>query len=192
MVVVAIIGMLAAIGSVQYSKFQSKTRQSEVKLILGKLVLAQTSFRDEWHFYTYDLKNAGFGANGSKLRYIVGFGVPLTAPVNCATGALYNGPLEMTTEDNTWSNGANTIQGGEAVWDSNLVFSNIDIGDTNNPAHAIAGLAECSQNTFTAVAVGDVRATPGGIDLAAAAIPTNADVWTIDQSKLITLIHIGF
>lgn len=59
MIVVAIIGMLAAVGSTQYAKFQSKSRQSEVKLILGKMVVAQTNFRDEWHFYTYDLKNVG-------------------------------------------------------------------------------------------------------------------------------------
>lgn len=192
MIVVAIIGMLAAVGSTQYAKFQSKSRQSEVKLILGKMVVAQTNFRDEWHFYTYDLKNVGFGANGSKLRYIVGFGVPLTTPVNCATGSFYLGPPELTTEDSSWSNGARVTQGGEAVWAISNGFTNLNIGDPNNVAHAITGLAECSQNTFTAVAVGDVSATPTPIDVAAATIPTNADVWTINQSKLITLVHVGF
>ena len=47
MVVVAIIGVLAAIGIPQYSKFQAKARQSEAKLALAALFTAEESFRQE-------------------------------------------------------------------------------------------------------------------------------------------------
>lgn len=73
MVVVAIIGILAAIGIPQYSKFQAKTRQSEAKSALSTLYTSETSFFSEWSKYTINLRNMGFGVTGVRLRYFTGF-----------------------------------------------------------------------------------------------------------------------
>jgi type IV pilus assembly protein PilA len=73
MVVVAIIGILAAIGIPQYSKFQAKTRQSEAKSSLSSLYTSEVSFFGEWNKYTINLRNIGFGVTGVRLRYITGF-----------------------------------------------------------------------------------------------------------------------
>ena len=54
MVVVAIIGILAALGIPQYSKFQAKTRQTESKGALGSLFTAEASFYAEWNVYSVD------------------------------------------------------------------------------------------------------------------------------------------
>lgn len=44
MVVVSIIGILAAIGIPQYSKFQAKARTGEAKSALGALFIVERSF----------------------------------------------------------------------------------------------------------------------------------------------------
>lgn len=85
MVVVAIIGILAAIGIPQYSKFQAKTRQSEAKSSLSTLYTSEVSFFGEWNKYTINLRNMGFGVTGSRLRYLTGFFVA-DAVTNGCTG----------------------------------------------------------------------------------------------------------
>lgn len=73
MVVVAIIGILATIAVPQISKFQARARQSEVKGHMANLYTAEKGFYAEYSSYTTDLKNAGFGAEGTNLRYDAGF-----------------------------------------------------------------------------------------------------------------------
>ena len=70
MVVVAIIGVLAAIGIPEYSKFQAKARQSEAKLSLAALFTAEESFRQHWNSFSVDLVNVGFAVQGTRLRYV--------------------------------------------------------------------------------------------------------------------------
>ena len=65
MVVVGIIGILAAIAVPQFSKFQARARQSEVKSNLAALFSAEKAFFSEWNHYTVDVANAGFGAKPS-------------------------------------------------------------------------------------------------------------------------------
>jgi len=48
MITVSLIGILAAIGIVQYEKFQQKSRTSESKLSLGALYTAEQAFLIEW------------------------------------------------------------------------------------------------------------------------------------------------
>src|SRR3954469_12378930 len=112
MVVVAIIGVLAAIGIPQYSKFQAKSRQSEAKLALSALFTAEESFRGEWNQYTVDLRNIGFSVQGSRLRYVTGF----QATVAC-TGYVttLGAPTETNAATNTWTDGSNVNTSG-ATW----------------------------------------------------------------------------
>ena len=58
MVVVAIIGILSAIGIPQYSKFQAKARQSEAKTALSALYTAETSFYGEWNQFSVTLNDS--------------------------------------------------------------------------------------------------------------------------------------
>ena len=112
MVVVAIIGVLAAIGIPQYSKFQAKARQSEAKLALAALFTAEESFRQEWNQFSVDLKNVGFSVQGSRLRYFTGF----SGSSACTSYATNLGaPAETVNATNTWSNGTNVNTSG-ASW----------------------------------------------------------------------------
>lgn len=165
MVVVAIIGVLAAIGLPEYSKFQAKARQSEAKLSLAALFTAEESFRQHWNSFTMDLANAGFSVQGSRLRYVTGFQVNVSG---CAGYSVTGGaPAETIVSSHTWSDGASVNTAG-ATW---------FLGTQTKPT--TANLTSCSGTSFTATAYG--TPTTSGFDPG----PTAGDIWIIDQSKLI-------
>lgn len=164
MVVVAIIGVLAAIGIPQYSKFQAKARQSEAKLALAALFTAEESFRQEWNQFSVDLKNIGFSVQGSRLRYVTGF----QASTGCTSYSTSLGsPAETTAATNTWSDGTNVNTSG-ATWAASITKV------------TTANATACTTSTFTGVAYGTVAATaadPGA---------TAGDTWSVNQVKLIS------
>ena len=165
MVVVAIIGVLAAIGIPQYSKFQAKSRQSEAKLQLAALFTAEESFRQEWNQYTVNLVNIGFAVRGALLRYKTGF----RSSSGCAGYSVGLGaPTETTDGAYTWSDGSQ-VNSSSATWSVAIP----------EPTAAIAPTS-CTVGTFLGASYG----APGNTPVA----PTNADgdTWTVNHTKLIT------
>lgn len=162
MVVVAIIGILSAIGIPQYSKFQAKARQSEAKVSLAALFTSEESFRQEWNMYTIDLRNIGFGVTGTRLRYVTGF--QATACTGYTTGG--GAPTETANVTNSWSDGTNVnTAASPATW---------AVAITKPTA---GSLSTCSTTAFLAVAYGNPGSTvadPGA---------TAGDTWKIDQGK---------
>jgi len=193
MVVVAIIGILAAIGIPQYSKFQAKTRQSEAKSSLSTLYASEASFMGEWNTYSIDLKNIWFGVSGSKLRYVTGFNTGL---VDAGTQtACFGYPAAATGVPTEVANRTNTLSSGQnvnVVGPTQAIFAfvppvgtaaNVLLAGSVPPACAAAVTANChcsgtpgSQN-FTAVSVGDPNANVG---------TTALDGWTINSAKVLS------
>lgn len=180
MVVVAIIGILAALGIPQYSKFQAKARQSEAKASLGSLFTAESSFYAEWNVYSVDLRNIGFGVSGARLRYATGFSAG-TACTNYATTAP-NAPTEGTTLANTWSCGSN-VNVSSATQATFQLPTNFTVAA--NQCSAVAALpggtasscvATAGAQAFVGVAYGDPNTNIGA---------PAVDGWTIDQAKVI-------
>jgi type IV pilus assembly protein PilA len=170
MVVVAIIGVLAAIGIPQYSKFQAKARQSEAKLALAALFTAEESFRQEWNMFSVSLVNIGFSVQGQRLRYKTGF----RATANCTGYSTALGaPTESFAATHTWSDGTN-VNTSNAGW----AFS------IDTPT---AVTTSCSTTAFTATSYGN----PGSSATNPGA--TTGDTWTIDQNKLLSnsLVNLG-
>jgi type IV pilus assembly protein PilA len=169
MVVVAIIGVLAAIGIPQYSKFQAKARQSEAKLSLAALFTAEESFRQEWNQFSVSLVNIGFSVQGSRLRYVTGFvaGTPCSGYVT--TGGA---PAETTAATHTWSDGA-TVNTSGATW---------AVGTPDKPTGAGGA---CAQTAFIGVAYG----TPASSAVNPGA--TGGDTWTVNQTKLISNTNVN-
>lgn len=177
MVVVAIIGVLAAIGIPQYSKFQAKARQSEAKLSLAALFTAEESFRQEWNQFSTTLNNVGFSVQGSRLRYKTGFDALACGAYSTAGGA----PAEVVTTNNTWSDGTAVNTSG-ATWAYTSVTSAGFI-----PTNAGAQASTCATGAFVAVAYGSPASsvnTPTG---------TSGDTWSVNQVKLIqnTQVFLG-
>ncbi len=78
MIVVAIIGILAAIAIPNFVKFQCRSKQSEAKGNLKALYVAQESYRAEFDTYVatcgaaadcQTANNIGFAPKGAKVRY---------------------------------------------------------------------------------------------------------------------------
>lgn len=169
MIVVAIIGILAAIAIPNFQRFQRKARQSEAKSMLGALYTTEKAFRAEWNTYFEDFRDIGFSPEGT-LRYNIGWSV---AGVATPTG--YSGPsgggaaaaVQFKTDTaapNGYcaTSGLCTISAGPPATPA-LVASTATNGcGAEVPAAAAA---------FTANAIGAL----GG---------TNAtDVWTINESN---------
>ncbi|MEQ1722507.1 MAG: prepilin-type N-terminal cleavage/methylation domain-containing protein [Pseudobdellovibrio sp.] len=165
MVVVAIIGVLAAIGIPQYTKFQARARQSEAKGHMSSLFTAQTSFKSEWNLYTVDVRNAGFAVVGNALRYTAGFNAAACTNYTVVNGA----PAETVANSQAHVTAVNA--GSGATWNPTIA-----VGTT---ALVINAAAACSNTAFVAIAVGDPRSAP-----AAYAIGTS-DTWSINQNKLV-------
>lgn len=72
MVVVAIIGILAAIAVPNFQRFTQKSKQSEAKSSLSALYSAMRAFNSEWGAYFADFRNVGYQAAGN-VRYRHGF-----------------------------------------------------------------------------------------------------------------------
>src|SRR5438046_21130 len=72
MVVVAIIGILAAIAVPNFQKFTAKSKQSEAKANLSALYSAERAFNAEWQSFFGDFRNIGYQPTGN-LRYRHGF-----------------------------------------------------------------------------------------------------------------------
>lgn len=162
MIVVAIIGILAAIGIPQYTKFQAKARTAEAKGHLTAIFSAETAFQSEWGGYSADLLDLGVAAVGTNLRYTAGFNAV------CSPAAGGGAPGQDVANAQIH---LSTVTASGATWNSTI------FGATAVTLNSIG--AVCTQTTFVASAGGDPRNTP-------AAFSAASDTWTIDQAKLIS------
>jgi prepilin-type N-terminal cleavage/methylation domain-containing protein len=168
MIVVAIIGLLAAIGIPQYAKFQAKARQSEAKGYLTSIYTAESSFQSEWAGFSSNLVSLGVAATGVNLRYTAGFQAAACTITARSAGA----PAEDTalTQLHLPAVSAAAV----ATWNP-LVISGATL--------TFPGIV-CTETTFTAHVYGDPKNTPTAVD----GVP---DRFTIDQKKLISNTAIG-
>ncbi len=86
MIVVGIIGILVAIAAPNFSRYQSKARQSEAKIALAAIYGAEKSFYSEYSAYMASFEAVGYSPEGAKRFYSVGW---TAAPSGTANG--YNG-----------------------------------------------------------------------------------------------------
>lgn len=176
MIVVAIIGILAAVAIPNFQRFQVKARQSEARADLSAIFTAEKAFYQEWQQYFADLGEVGYFPEGA-FRYEHGFaadgGIPSPATY---TGLL--GPAAAAVVIDTTACGTGVLGSQFAA----PAFTSTPPGytgcavDRAPQAGAIAGLTATSiptNSTFIAEA-------NGNIDSDAA-----EEFWYIDQSKAI-------
>mgnify|MGYP006302962019 CR=1 FL=1 len=98
MIVVAIIGILAAIAIPNFLNYQCKAKQSEAKQSLGTVAKNQEAYLAEYDTYTDSLGAIGFDTKGNSRYNIVFSGVTSTAFKATATATDLKG-----TVDDVWS-----------------------------------------------------------------------------------------
>jgi len=135
MIVVAIIGILAAIAIPNFLKFQAKSRTTEAKTNLGAIFTGQTSYYGESNTYG-TFSNIGWGPTGTP-RYLYMMGVNVLAP------------------DGVRSIGKDvTADGGQPTWNGNLNGA-MDNGTLASPV-APDNVAMPDPNSFVAGAAGNI------------------------------------
>lgn len=161
MVVVAIIGILAAIAVPNFQRFTAKSKQSEAKGNLSAIYSANRAFLSEWGSFHTRFTVIGYGPTGF-LRYQHGFANDLGDPT--ATINNYTGPLGVAGDVSTV---AFCTQGAGAPTNNcNVVIA--PVPPTGIPAGAVA-----AAQTFTAGANGDIDGDNA------------TDTWTIDHNKTV-------
>lgn len=187
MIVVAIIGLLAAVGVPQYQKFQARARQGEAKSSLSALYASEASYFGEFNLYSVDLKNIGFGVTGTGLRYVTGF-----SPTACNAFTTANGATaEVVAITNTWSHGTNVCTGvgtNKASWGTTAMPAGAACGVFFNgtlPATG-AGIGQTTCNSDPASPAFQAAARGNPNNTYTAGLTATDDTWTIDQNKKIT------
>ena len=165
MVVVAIIGILAAVALPQYQNFQAKARQSEAKLALSAIYTSEIAFQGEAGTYGECLASMGYQPTGgvATRHYGVGFSTAIARPAE-VTAAVANGIICAAA-------GANSSYfGGTKITPTGAG------GDLRDGSAANQAGAALSATAFTAVATGYIRSN---------AASANVDRWTIDELKVL-------
>ena len=85
MVTVAIVGLLATVGTVQYEKFKARTKRVTAKTLLAAGYIHLQSHHTEWQTYTQCIVSIGLESTPNQNWYSVGFGfsTPATSCLNC-------------------------------------------------------------------------------------------------------------
>lgn len=160
MIVVAIIGILAAVAIPNYQKFQAKARQSEAKVALGSAYTSEKSFQTEYNQFTACIRNIGIAADGTNNFYAVGFpSDPSTTPT-----AMYYGVASSSC----------ATQDGYFVAQRNAGASaSCQVTNFARGMCLAGGGVNNSTPGFTMTAGGYISPTSG----------TVVDLWTIDHNK---------
>jgi len=167
MIVVAIIGILAAIAIPNFLKFQCKSKQSEAKTNLSGLFTAEKTFFGEYNTYGTDLISVNWQPDGTPL-YLYGFNesFPTTVPgIPAYTGA----------NNSTYIASVHQDAAGSPRYNSAKMFD-LTGGSLVLPSTSING------QQFMAGASGDVDTDTGSVRL---------DQWTINQTKSLQLATAG-
>lgn len=211
MVVVAIIGILAAVALPNFKKYQAKSRTSEAKVQLASAFTAMLSFYDEFNTYRSCLFYMGFDPSRQTPDrfYAVGFesdevtDVPLGSTTNAAPGCAAVRPgvagdygdgiltqhffgatkrVQPATPPEPGTAIANFMAGTTGI-------SNETDGLQSDGSAAVAltvAEVEASFQSFVIGAQGTISSET------TRASETQNDIWTINQNKIMKHSRVGF
>ena len=200
MMVVSIMGILAAIAIPNYKRTQALSKQNEAKVGLSGLYTALRGFATESGSFTLCLPEAGFIIEGSSRNYALGVGISAAPNTNCGTNPSMYNPLAATAAScgtYKWDTAFNTIHstcalqltttpgtilatGTANAWGATqtqgMSLAAINTGLNAGPL----GPTALDQTTFLAKAAGNIMSGAA-----------NLDTWAIDQNKTLTQVLDG-
>jgi type IV pilus assembly protein PilA len=180
MIVVAIIGILAAVAIPNYQKYQSKARQTEAKINLSALYTAEKSYAVESNTYTSCLADIGYTAgSGSQRYYAVGFRTSASTATSC-------GPAGNTACNLYYSGAASTTC---TIDTAQTVGYLVPATASMDPGAASCAISGTGINTLTlqnGVSISNTTFTAGARGCIAKTSPIRIDGWTINHDKALT------
>jgi prepilin-type N-terminal cleavage/methylation domain-containing protein len=111
MIVVGIIGILVAIAAPNFSRYQSKARQTEAKIALAAIYGGEISFYSEYSAYISSFDAVGYAPEGDKRFYATGWNADNTATVQGFTGSSDNESWARTKYPGTWTTCTDDVAG---------------------------------------------------------------------------------
>jgi type IV pilus assembly protein PilA len=178
MIVVAIIGILAAVAIPNYQKYQARARQSEAKLELAAIYTAEKSYAVEASTFSACLVDVGYKPDGSTRYYAHGFNKDST---KCGPSGGLSCELSFPVGITSGTTCSDTVGGSGNLWWSGTVKTSAGAAVmTNINGTTASTLGTCKTNTgsyldqssFCAIANGNVSPT----------LTTN-DIWSIDETN---------
>ena len=165
MIVVAIIGILAAIAIPNFLKFQCKSKQSEAKTNLSGIFTAEKAFFGEYNTYGTDLISVNWQPDGSPL-YVYGF--TQSFPTGSVPG------ISSYVGGNNSTDVASVIGPAPGRYNTAKMknLTGAAITNANLPSTNLTG------QLFTAGAAGDVD-TDATVSL---------DTWTMNNTKQLVVV----
>lgn len=183
MVVVAIIGILAAVAVPSVNKYMAKARQSEAKTNLSSLFTSEKAFYAEYNTYDSRFAAVGYSPEG-QMRYNIGFSV---AGVQAGTANGYNtAPADTNIAASGGAAGAYCGVGGAFINGCSVLNGATGAAApaiTDTMCNVTAGASgsahpgNCTTETasFRAGAGARIQAGATGQD----------DLWSIDDAKVL-------
>jgi type IV pilus assembly protein PilA len=176
MVVVAIIGILAAVAIPNYQKYQARSRQTEAKVGLAAAFTAEKGFAAEQNTFTGCLNNIGYTPDGNgttKRYYAIGF----SATTNASCGP------SGTVGCDGYSYNATAVIASCAAGNGNTGYNATVSAANAGPVPTVAELplANVTKAAFLIQAAGDVSTTTPGV----AGTAASWDTWTMDDNKVL-------
>ena len=185
MIVVAIIGVLAAVAVPNYQKYQSKARQSEAKIALAAMFTAEKAYYSENSTYSLCLNQMGYTPDGvtaasntaSRRYYTVGFNTAALGGATC-------GPTGLM-DCNGYVFNATGVEASCATADGNVYYNatakagagtGYVISNNTHLVTANLGVAlSINQVAFNVGAAGQISTSTNG-----------QDGWTINENKMLS------
>ena len=156
MVVVAIIGILAAVAIPNYQKYQRKARQLEPKLILGGIYTSSIAFNSEWGYSTSNFIQLGFSPSGD-IQYKTGFNALITKdPGNWVAGTAPPATLSDYDGPPVPDNASKTRIDTEDFCNNSGDCTYLSTGTLTIPAEAKIDNTDKFAPKFIVIAVGDL------------------------------------
>ena len=185
MVVVAIIGLLAAIAIPQYGRFQKTAQQTEAKTGLAGLYTVLKTFISEWNHASSNMDQLPFSIEGSSPVYSIGFQAATTSARDRDAGDVdteakrntkahnYRGPLAPATAKpnvglSPWPA---AVTDNHAIWTANHKLK-IHVSG-NNVGFIVGAVGYLGSKTTLATDNSDY------------------DLWTMDEEKTLTNVNRG-
>lgn len=121
MIVVGIIGILVAIAAPNFSRYQSKARQTEAKIALAAIYGGEKSFYSEYAAYIGSFDAIGFAPEGAKRFYSTGWRAANTSVVQGFSGSSANHQWTRTAFPASWTTCADSESALAAIMTSDDV-----------------------------------------------------------------------
>ncbi len=178
MVVVAIIGILAAIAIPNFQRYQARARQTEGKLMLSSVYTAEASFVVEQNAYTSCLASIGVAPDGTNRFYTFGFSNGIAGGATCGNPNAVCNSINFNPVTTCGAPAAGLTHFLATRSSNGLAFpteATLAGGAAPNNGRVATLIGAGAGNFFTVIAVGHVSNN--------AATDAAGDQWSINEGR---------